>query len=1218
LQGTPGTSVRIIGSFALTEGSEDSQLNSNFNSATSGDGVIDTNTGDLWVYDGADWNNVGNIRGPQGIQGTQGLQGNQGVIGAQGFQGTQGSQGLQGLQGNQGTIGAQGFQGTQGSQGLQGTQGSQGLQGNQGTIGAQGFQGTQGSQGLQGTQGSQGLQGLQGNQGTIGAQGFQGTQGSQGLQGSQGTQGFQGTQGSQGFQGTQGSQGLQGSQGTQGFQGTQGTQGFQGIQGSSAENYWVSTENVGLHTLSAVGIGTTNPLAEVDSGNQTILAAGIVTAYKFYGDGSELQNVGSTLTVSTKAGSSGINSTDAVSDVTAIRFDKTTGFSVSDLGSGEVFVELGSTFKTWTVDGQTSLVAVGEDEIEFIAGPGIAITTKATDPKAITFSVDESELTLDTPTDGSLVSPGALNTFDNQTKIIDSIDDLNELALNMMKNTAVSNLDFTSSTTAGGSPLSISAVATFTGSADKFDVDWGDGTTTSDYTNTSIPHTYTQANGGQFTITMTAKNSSGIGAGSSFTTTKQNYITVYTPDPVVSFALYRGASGGSAISGNNLYVIEGDATYGTLYMDNNTTNTSGATVDYTMNWGDGSTNDSIANDNANGGVSGSRLSHSWSEGTSSGTSRDTLRLTLNNHNTADPNVIPTNSIVNLKVYDDAPTAPDGLSTKTLTMIVDSQSGPSIGNFPLLAYNFTDNVSGGTALSASSSVNRAIPGQTVNAGPFSGYAYDASAGILTAYVDGSADGDITLTNTLLTDPVTDASLQIIAESDYQLLDSSGEAESFAQSIYHPDLYQGFLARVRKETNSMATGAHSMQLVHSTTGSTNTISFVKDNMTNNPVVNISSATIQEDTSGTYRYISGIPYYNSGNPSLTLSNVTVTNLVGQCYTDQNDIVEVDPGTTSEGTGGIIDETGFAYSEINNSGSPMLNGTTPIANTGISSAYTIGDLIVPITTVNVRSVGKVKVRAKNVNGNSNYTSSINTNIQVHKSNQSGISEIGIDVSNSLGNGDFTDDGIRIFDLSSETSNTPAFSSTTNYYSTTTNHYSESSDPGISTTRESVVRMGVIKHDTNNYSSGYLPVGPDLSSTSSPDRTQVQYFTFAFRRRNVQNFDIQIASGSTGIKGLWIAAPGTFIDSTSGLNGWLRADTAYGGSGTPGSGTGGNNSDGCAYNDGDRILNDTQLFTTNSHTMTLGTQNSTSAQDNVILVRIALASGQTVTSLSIEEPSIE
>jgi len=39
---------------------------------------------------------------------------------------------------------------------------------------------------------------------------------------------------------------------------------------------------------------------------------------------------------------------------------------------------------------------------------------------------------------------------------------------------------------------------------------------------------------------------------------------------------------------------------------------------------------------------------------------------------------------------------------------------------------------------------------------------------------------------------------------------------------------------------------------------------------------------------------------------------------------------------------------------------------------------------------------------------------------------------------------------------------------------------------------------------------------------------------------------------------------------------------------------------------------------MTLGTENSTSAQDNVILIRIALKSGQTVTSLSVGEPIIE
>ena len=40
-----------------------------------------------------------------------------------------------------------------------------------------------------------------------------------------------------------------------------------------------------------VGIGTTNPDAPVGSGNTAILAAGIVTAYQFYGDGSNLTGI---------------------------------------------------------------------------------------------------------------------------------------------------------------------------------------------------------------------------------------------------------------------------------------------------------------------------------------------------------------------------------------------------------------------------------------------------------------------------------------------------------------------------------------------------------------------------------------------------------------------------------------------------------------------------------------------------------------------------------------------------------------------------------------------------------------------------------------------------------------------------------------------------------------------------------------------------------------
>lgn len=44
---------------------------------------------------------------------------------------------------------------------------------------------------------------------------------------------------------------------------------------------------------------------------------------------------------------------------------------------GEVFVDLGSTFNPWYVAGQDTLKANGEEPIEIVAGPGIAITTKA-------------------------------------------------------------------------------------------------------------------------------------------------------------------------------------------------------------------------------------------------------------------------------------------------------------------------------------------------------------------------------------------------------------------------------------------------------------------------------------------------------------------------------------------------------------------------------------------------------------------------------------------------------------------------------------------------------------------------------------------------------------------------------------------------------------------------------------------------------------------------
>lgn len=87
--------------------------------------------------------------------------------------------------------------------------------------------------------------------------------------------------------------------------------------------------------------------------------------------------------------------TNSFNGISAIRFDKDTGFSVAGWGAGTVKVSLGSSFKTWNVYGQPSLVAVGEDTVRFVSGNGISITTSNTaGNKTITFSANNTAIRL--------------------------------------------------------------------------------------------------------------------------------------------------------------------------------------------------------------------------------------------------------------------------------------------------------------------------------------------------------------------------------------------------------------------------------------------------------------------------------------------------------------------------------------------------------------------------------------------------------------------------------------------------------------------------------------------------------------------------------------------------------------------------------------------------------------------------------------------------------
>jgi hypothetical protein len=96
----------------------------------------------------------------------------------------------------------------------------------------------------------------------------------------------------------------------------------------------------------------------------------------------------------------------------------------------------------------------------------------------------------------------------------------------------------------------------------------------------------------------------------------------------------------------------------------------------------------------------------------------------------------------------------------------------------------------------------------------------------------------------------------------------------------------------------------------------------------------------------------------------------------------------------------------------------------------------------------------------------------------------------------------------------------------------------------------------------------------------------------------------------MWVALPGSVIDSSSSANGWINMAQAYAGSGYPGINSPGNGSDGCSLG-GVVQLNTTVAST--SKTCTFGTVSSSSTATNEIYIRVAFTSGQTVTGLSLK-----
>jgi len=242
----------------------------------------------------------------------------------------------------------------------------------------------------------------------------------------------------------------------------------------------------------------------------------------------------------------------------------------------------------------------------------------------------------------SVTRQGAVTTFTNAANVSTAIDKLNEAMLNIHNNTFVRDVNYTVDNDTGGSPLVSTLTISATGNANRYTIDWGDGNTDTATTDSTPTHTYTDNTNSPFDVTVTAFNNTGAGEGSSASLTKNNFITLYTANPVAAFTIKDALSGGSTITS----IDDGS----TAYFDNDTTNIGSADATYRIEWGDGSSNSSIAADTDAGGTQGARLSHVFT--TSTETDREyTVKLTLLTHSTADPSVIPNNTSSTFKVYD---------------------------------------------------------------------------------------------------------------------------------------------------------------------------------------------------------------------------------------------------------------------------------------------------------------------------------------------------------------------------------------------------------------------------------------------------------------------------------------------------------------------------------------------------------------------------------------
>lgn len=490
---------------------------------------------------------------------------------------------------------------------------------------------------------------------------------------------------------------------------------------------------------------------------------------------------------------------------------------------------------------------------------------------------------------------------------------------------------------------------------------------------------------------------------------------------------------------------------------------------------------------------------------------------------------------------------------------------SLSTYRMANFTQTDNtpganksVAGGTTVTTVRRAASYATNTVANRGP-------GDQGTIAVYLNGLDAGNRTLTANLNGNG-TYSNLVITNNVDYNTVNANIAAGFWS-------VFTAYAA------GTVTEGWNEVKITDSATANTNMPSWYYDaSAPGTPTV--SNVSISAPVSPSYTYSSTVAHYNSSNPFVLTFDVN--RLSGDMYPTSDTFI------TGTAGGAFAAPVSLTYANA--------NVTTPLAR----NLYVSSGNISVSTTSNIisgfgASTGSPSVSVLNSYATGTGSFSPSANVLYKTGTASLMEEANVVIGGTIGSGS----GLAFRIINPGSTDTPVYSANASAFN---------SQSSTLQTYDATIVAAILKHDITNYSTGYLPVGPDLSS----GRGSAQYFTFKFVRTSVSKFDVKWTGT---IAGLWVALPGSTIDSTSTINGWLDMSTAYAGAGVPGAniGAGGNGSNGCALG-GTAPLNSAQ--TNKSITATFGTVSSSSTASNEIYVRIKLTSGQSVTALSLQPAS--